>query len=269
VCFRLVFTRAVAEQAVASFDLALASVLFSSAEQGEYDACAAATLVGGGAGAGAAKAAVRAYLKAVARRDELLASTSARDAVLRVLCTAVKEAGRALVLAPTPQVADRVARVLDERGCAVTAPPWGGEGEPRSRRGGKADDDRDTWRLVVPRDGTPPAPGQSIDLVIVVSPARTRRQLVERMDRALGGRQAGTHVRLVVLYVEATIEDELVGNGPLGGFMAHARRLQRFTGRDHDELLAFLAAGRRVLTLPADPAVERPQQAEPVAPANA
>ncbi|HWC36256.1 MAG TPA: hypothetical protein VG650_15725 [Mycobacteriales bacterium] len=254
VSFSLGYDRALAEQVVASFDLATVSMLLTSPEQGEYDACAAATLAGGGGGAGAAKAAVRAYLKAVARRDEILAGTTARDAALRALATAILDAGQAVVVAPTPQAADYIARVLDERGCTTAAIRTGVNGEQRTRRLGRAEEDRDTWLLAGPRGAAAPADLSGIDLAIMVSPPRNRRQLVERLDRILGGETAGGHVRLVVLYVEASIEDELAAGetAPITEVAAHAKRVQRFTSRDPDDLLDFLATGRRVLTLPPD-----------------
>ena len=48
--FRLGFDRALEEQAIASFDLAMVAVPLSAAEQAEYDGCAAATLAGSGGG---------------------------------------------------------------------------------------------------------------------------------------------------------------------------------------------------------------------------
>ncbi|HVV76390.1 MAG TPA: hypothetical protein VHC43_10170 [Mycobacteriales bacterium] len=259
VSFSLGYDRALAEQAVASFDLAMISVVFSSSEQGEYDACAAATLAGGGAGAGAAKAAVRSYLKAVARRDEILAGTTARDYTLRALATAVRDSGRALVVAPTPQVADYVARVLEDRGCAATPIRTAVNGEARIRRLGKTEEDRDSWLLVGPRGSNPAEASSPIDLAIMVSPPRSRQQLIERLDRVLGGRTTNRHVRIAVLYVEDSIEDDTADEdaAAIAEVIPYARRLQRLSGRDDDKLLEFLAAGRRVVTLPADPAVER------------
>jgi RNA polymerase primary sigma factor len=251
--FRLGYDRALAEQAVASFDLALVAVPLSAAERAEYDACAAATLNGVGGG----KSAVRAYLKAIARRDEILAGTTARDSSLRTVAAAIRGAGRGLIVAPSPQIAAHVDRVLAGQSCETT--PAGGDGDGRNRRGGKGDDDRDVWRLVTPQDAGGVA--GSVDLAIMVSPPRNRRQLIERMDRVLGG-QPGGHVRLVVLYIEGSAEDDSVGAeaAPIYGAMQHARRLQRFAARNTDQLLEFLVAGRRVVELPADPAAERLQR---------
>ncbi len=257
VAFRLGFDRALDEQAIASFDLALVAAYFSSTEQAEYNACAAASIAGGGGG----KAGVRAYLKAVARRDEILARTTARDSTLRILCTAIRDAGGALVVAPTPQVAEHVARLLGERGCTATPQRPEPAGESRLRRGAKSEDDRDVWLLVSPREAAAPTPSadSTVDLVIMVSPPRSRRDLVERLDRAIGGAQPGGHVRLVVVYIEASVEEERASGGdqPLATIAPLARRRQRFTARDTDALLQFVAEGRRVVTLPPDPAATR------------
>jgi superfamily II DNA or RNA helicase len=249
--FRLGYDRALAEQAIASFDLALVAVPLSAAERAEYDACAAATLAGG---AGGGKAGVRAYLKAIARRDEILSGTTARDSSLRTVAAAIRGAGRGLLVAPSPLVAQHVDRVLAGQSCETTAA--GGDGDGRNRRGGKGDDDRDVWQLVTPRDSA--ETGSAVDLAVMASPPRNRRQLIERMDRILGS-QPGGHVRLVVLYVEGSAEDDSLGAdaAPIYGVMQHARRLQRFAARDTDALLEFLIAGRRVVELPSDPAADR------------
>jgi hypothetical protein len=183
-------------------------------------------------------------------------NTAARDSVLRVLATAVHESGRAQVVAPSAHVAHRVARLFEEKGCAATPIHTSSEGESRIRRGGK-DDEHDVWQLITPAVGPQPGAPTEADLGIVLSPARNRRQLVERMQRNLGGRR-DRHVRLVVLYIEGSVEDDAVGEETaLGGVMTHARRLQRFTSRDTDALLDFLSSGRRVVTLPADTEVSQ------------
>jgi superfamily II DNA or RNA helicase len=252
--FRLGYDRAISEQVIASFDLAMVAVPLGDAEQSEHDACAAATL----AGSGGAKAAVRAYLKAVARRDEILAGTTARDSVLRSLAAVVRNAGKALVIAPSAQVAAHVDRVLVGQGCVTVPARTGFDGEARNRRGGKAEDDRDVWMLAGPRGSDQPDDASDVELAIVVSPPRTRRQLIERMDRVLGGKPEGFHVRYVVLYIEGSVEDDTVNEEAraIQAARPQPKRMKRFTARDTDSLYEFLVAGRRVVTLPPEPAVE-------------
>jgi hypothetical protein len=137
----------------------------------------------------------------------------------------------------------------------------GFDGEARNRRGGKAEDERDVWMLVGPRGWDQPDDASDVELAIMVSPARTRRSLIERMDRVLGGKPAGFHVRLVVLYVEGSVEDDTSNEDALA--IAESRppskKMKRFTARDTDALYEFLVAGRRVVTLPPD-AGPQPQQ---------
>jgi superfamily II DNA or RNA helicase len=256
--FRLGYNRAISEQVIASFDLAMVAVPLGEAEQAEHDSCAAATL----AGSGGAKAAVRAYLKAVARRDEILAGTTARDSVLRSLAAVVRNAGKALVIAPSAHVAAHVDRVFVGQGCVTIPARVGFDGEARNRRGGKAEDDRDIWMLAGPRGWDQPEDASDVELAIVVSPARTRRQLIERMDRILGGKPDGFHVRLVVLYIEGSVEDDTVNEEARTIQVARPqpKRMKRFAARDTDSLYEFLVAGRRVVTLPPGPAAE-PQPA--------
>ena len=178
------------------------------------------------------KAAVRAYLKAVARRDEILAGTTARDSALRSFAAVARGAGRALVVTPSPQIAAHVEHVLAGQGCVTL--PAGDDGDGRNRRGGRGEDDRDVWQYVAPRDGAEPADQGVVDLAIMVTPPRSRRELVERMDRILGAQPAGGHVRVAVLYVEASVEDDTTSTDaqPVAEVMSRARRLQRFTSRD-------------------------------------
>ncbi|HVT64549.1 MAG TPA: DEAD/DEAH box helicase family protein [Mycobacteriales bacterium] len=260
--FRLGYDRAINEQVIASFDLAMVSVPLSDPEQNEHDACAAATL----AGSGGAKAAVRAYLKAVARRDEILAGTTARDSVLRSLAAVVRNAGKALVIAPSAQVAAHVDRVFVGQGCVTIPARIGFDGEARNRRGGKAEDERDSWMLVGPRGWDQPHDATDVELAIVISPARTRRQLIERMDRILGGKPQGFHVRMVVLYIEASVEDDTVNEEAraITAAWPKAKRMQRFTAGDTDGLYEFLVSARRIVTLPPDPTVDPASQRENV-----
>jgi hypothetical protein len=170
----------------------------------------------------------RGYQKAVARRDELLANTTARDSVLRALASTIRHADGAVVFAHTQPGGAHAARVLDGQGCATTPLPISGERDVCLLAGTRA----------TGNDSTTPC----VDLAITLGVSPSTRQSIQRLGQVIDAKPGDRHGRFVVVYVEGTIEEGLLSDeAPFISMVGpHAASLKRFHATDTDELLEHL-----------------------------
>ena len=260
VTFRLWYDRALTEDVIAPFDIALVGVQLGAAEQAEYDSCEKhvqdlrAELVNdfglparpfaafkrhveklANGRAGVARTTARSYQKATAKRDELVANSTVRDSILRALASRIRGAETAVVFAATQQAIAHAGRVLDGQGCKTT------QSLTRS--------DRDICILAGARAGDDGSDLTDTDLAIVVGASRSKRQLIQRLDQVITDNADDRHGRLVILYVEGTVEDDLVSDESpfITTVMPQAARLQRFSAGETDALLDFLSFDKHSL----------------------
>ncbi|HWA65599.1 MAG TPA: hypothetical protein VG899_04440 [Mycobacteriales bacterium] len=217
VVFRLDHDRAVAEDALAGFDIALIEVSFTDDERAAYeeadrqvreladrlvsnfgvpvDDFAAEVEARAAAWSGRARSTARSYLSAVASRAEVMSRCAAKDVVARTLIH-FPGAAHALVFS--------------------------------SATVGRAD-------LVGSKSGS--------DFAIALSASGSKREMAERLGRLTGSGPSGSRRRLAVIYVAGTVEDDRCdGNVThLSDITPHACRIRRFDNTMLDELADFLS----------------------------
>jgi superfamily II DNA or RNA helicase len=217
VVFSLGYDRAIAESAIAEFDLALIGVTFSVGERASYDEydqqvreaaakllsdyavpaddfAAEVELLANGRG-GHARSAARTYQKAVAKRDEVLSRAATKDVIARTLIH-FPGAAHALVFSAATR--------------------------------GNAD-------LIGSKDGA--------EFGIALSASGSKREMAERLGRLTGSGPRGSRRRLAVVYVEDTVEDDRTeGNVTfLADVAPHAHVVRRFDSGMLDDLADFLS----------------------------
>ncbi|HVW80968.1 MAG TPA: hypothetical protein VHB69_08540, partial [Mycobacteriales bacterium] len=263
VCMRLGYEQALAGGVIAPFDVAVVSVGLTSAEQEEYDALGqqikdlAATLVAefgvpptdqfGEAVSGLAsgrlgpsRTAARSYQKAVAKRNELVATASGKGPVLKALAARIRDGERALVFAPDEQSAAHVSRVFGGEGCTTRA--LTGELGRRSRR---ADGTRDSEVCLVaaPRGGDDSINLAELDLAVVVGPGGGGPQLMHRLGQVIRPKHDQRGSRLVAVYVQGTDEDDYSGEtSAISPILRYAETARELTATELGALTDFFAA---------------------------
>ena len=162
---------------------------------------------GSGEGSGAL---ARGYLAAMQNRRRLMAETPAKIEVLIGLVPAVVRADRAIVFAQTISAATRTAEVLSGEGVEVEAMH---SGQPSAeRRAILRDFESGVLRAVVaPQLLDEGVDVPAADLAIILAASRSRRQMIQRMGRVLRRKPDGRVARLVVVFVEGTVEDPALG----------------------------------------------------------
>lgn len=231
ICFDLGYQRATADQLIAPFKFALASVPLSGDERAEYDELDAAlkstrltlierwgvpespvadflrgvsvlaedrTVGGGGSLA-------RFYMAKCSRRKALLAGSTMKLRALAGLSPAVQGSGGSIVFTQTRDAACSAADVLVSTGCTAAAVHADlGDDEREARLD-------DLKKGAVAALAAPRVLDEGIDvpdasLGIVMASNRSRRQMIQRLGRVLRKR-AGKVARFVVLYAENSVED--------------------------------------------------------------
>jgi hypothetical protein len=217
VVFRLGYERAVAESAIAGFDLALIGVALTTGERASYeetdhqvreaaakllsdfavpadDFAAEVEVLAGGRG-GHARSAARTYQKAVAKRDEVLARAAAKDVVARTLIHLPGAAHALIFSTATVGNAELVGK-----------------------------------------------PGASFGIALNAS--GSKREMAERLGRLTSGESSdGLRRRLAVVYVEDTVEDDRAADNVtfLADVAPHAHVVRRFDSTMLDDLADFLS----------------------------
>ena len=239
--FRMGYAEAINDGVLARFRVALVGVEFRDDERAEYDALslamssARAKLIASGAvaaepigafmeavarlarggssgdGSGEGSAALaRGYLAAMQNRRRLMAETPAKIEVLTGLVPAVVRADRTIVFAQTISAATRTAEVLRGDGVEVQA-MHSGQPSPE-RKAILRDFETGVLRAVVaPQLLDEGVDVPAADLAIILAASRSRRQMIQRMGRVLRRKPDGRVARLVVVFVEGTVEDPALG----------------------------------------------------------
>ena len=229
-CFRLGYSRAVADGVTARFTVCLIGVVFSPGESARYgkltDLMAGLrarlireqgipaepfeTFLGAVAslaeGAGDGNGIARTYRQTMLERRRLLADTPAKDGALALVAPAVHEADRAIVFTQSIAASERACRVLGALGLRAGVMHSALAGPVRRetlRRFSAGDLDVVTAPRVLDEGIDIPA----ADLAVIVGASRSRRQMIQRMGRVLRRKPDGRRARFAVLFVEGTVED--------------------------------------------------------------
>jgi superfamily II DNA or RNA helicase len=268
VTFSLGYDRALADEVVSRFDIALVSVPLTGAEREEYDnlgqqieelAAALRTNFGArgtgedfddavaalAADRGPARPMARNYQKATARRDEIVARASDKAPVIKAIAKRVRDAEKALVFAQTQDAASHVAKLFGTEGCATRTLSGMQERRLLARRAGESrDTDEDIVLLAGPRGMAEVGGVAGVDLGVIVGASRNRLQLIQRLGRLTGPKLDDRHARVVVLYAEGTAEDSFGEGTPFATTLEpHASRLERFSAVQAGALGEFLTPG--------------------------
>jgi superfamily II DNA or RNA helicase len=262
-CFRMGYRRALADEVIAHFTVALVGVRFGEDERGRYDelselmAQLRARLVGRhgvpadpfdafmravnvlAEGEGDGCGVARAYRVALLERRRLLAETPAKDDALARLAPAIGASDRAIVFTQSIATSERAGALLAGHGLQAGVVHSEQPGPIRRdvlRRFGEGDLDVITAPRILDEGVDVPA----ADLAVIVGASRSRRQMVQRMGRVLRRKPDGRRAGFAVLCVEGTVEDPRQG--------AHEAFLDEMVGVA-DEVAYFPAA-----TLVDDPA---------------
>ncbi len=261
VSYSLGYARALRDDVIAPYDLALVPVSLNDAERAEYDALgeqmetlaaelvkehgvpaepahefatAVVTLADGRMGP--SRTAARAYQKAVAKREDIVTKAAAKAAVLRSLAAHIRDTEPALVFTSSQAEAANLSKLFGAERCAIRSQSGGGE---RKLLGRRSDDSRDDdIRLVAGSAG----PEAAVGLGVMVGAGGSKHQLVQRLGRLVGNRDGERPARLVALFVEGTAEDDYSQpDAPLSAAVApYAARQQRFGAAELVGLLDFL-----------------------------
>ncbi len=229
-CFRLGYSRAIADGVTARFTVTLVGVAFAPAERARYDELTLrmgrlqARLVdrfgiphdpfeaflrgvmsladAEGEGSGPA----RAYRQAMLERRRLLADTPAKDTALASVAPAMMDADRTIVFTQSIAASERASTVLGA--CGLRAGVMHSLLAPAERRdairrfaAGELD------VLAAPRVLDEGIDVPVADLAVIGGASRSRRQMIQRMGRVLRKKPDGRRARFAVLFVEGTVED--------------------------------------------------------------
>lgn len=272
VVFELWYDRALAEDVIAPFRIALVSVPLSSAERADYEeysealwharkrlvetfevpsepvsaflqAVASMARTEGHPGASTA----RQYMSAFSRRRTLLANTRAKYQALAVMSDVVGRSAGTLVFTQTQESAELAAQTIAATGHEATAVFSGLDKDERSLRMA-AFRDGHVNMLAAPRILDEGVDVPEADLGVIVAANRSRRQMVQRLGRVLRKKHDGRSARFVVLYASQTVEDPTMFEDPSGFYtdcLPHAEAHRKFDiATDVDSLLRFLWAPR-------------------------
>jgi RNA polymerase primary sigma factor len=230
VSFSLGYARALRDEVIAPFDIAMVPVSLNTAERAEYDALGqqmetlAAELVSehhvpaepahefatgvvtlAEGRMGPPRTAARAYQKALAKRDEIVTRAASKSSVLKSLAGYIATSEPALIFTSSPAEAASVTKLFGAERCAIRSLSGGGE---RRLLGRRTDDSRDDVRLLA---GSANA-DTPVCLGVMVGASGAKHQLVQRLGSIIAKRADGDRpARLVAVYVEGTAEDDYSG----------------------------------------------------------
>ncbi|MCC3279909.1 sigma-70 family RNA polymerase sigma factor [Arthrobacter sp. zg-Y40] len=184
----------------------------------------------------------RKYMKAMAARLALLAETEAKNAAMSHLRETAAASKGTLIFTQTQASARAAQSIFDGAGCRASALY---SGMDKAERTLNMEEFRTgvSQVLAAPRILDEGIDVPEADLGIIVAANRSQRQMVQRLGRIIRKKADGRHGRLVVFYANGTVEDPAIrGDEHLGRVLPHARDLEYFDiSRDLDRLIAFLA----------------------------
>lgn len=145
------------------------------------------------------------YLKAFAKRREIVATSTAKYEALGNFANSIKAAAGALIFTETVRAANHAVNRLDPFVSieVITGSTPKGEREKilENLRNGSLD------AVAAPRVLDEGVDVPDANLGIVVSASRTRRQMIQRMGRILRRKAEGSGARFVIIFARDTAED--------------------------------------------------------------
>ncbi len=194
-----------------------------------------------------AAGAARSYLFHFAKRRGLLAAASGKMTRLRDIAQAFRQADRSIIFTQTREAAWSAIRELRATGLngAVLDSTMGSW----ERQQILADFEEDRFEVVAaPKLLDEGIDVPAADLAAILATSRSRRQMVQRMGRVLRRKEDGRIARIVVFFVEDTIEDPSRGSHEdfFDLILPAAEEVRRFSSSPENiaELIGFLSEYR-------------------------
>ena len=267
VIHRLWYERALADDVIAPFDLALVGVPLTRYEQATYEQLTtsisklssglrvrlnlqdaplstlmkAVQRLAGRKNSHAPECIMaRTYLDAVSKRLALLANAEAKLTLLEGLSPVFEGSAGALVFAETIDGSTRAGDVLSQRGHAVDV--VSSAAKPAERRGALQRFAAGHTRILcAPRILDEGIDVPDADLAVVISGTRQRRQSIQRLGRVIRRKKNGAKGRFVYVYALETTEDPHSGRrNPLEDITPFARAVEVFQLHELPDLIRFL-----------------------------
>ncbi|MDT0195719.1 sigma-70 family RNA polymerase sigma factor [Arthrobacter sp. AB6] len=267
VIYNLWYDRALKDQVIAPFDIALVGVELTPSEQNDYDEfstviveatrkletyagvprrpfpqfiAAVAALAASDSPSREATIARR-YMRAMSSRLTLLAEAKTKYLALAALKGTVDGSRGTLVFTQTQESARRAQELYTSLGSTASA-VFSGMAKDDRRQGLEDFRTGASQVLTAPRLLDEGIDVPEADLGIIVAANRSQRQMVQRLGRVIRKKADGRPGRLVVLYSKGTVEDpDVQGEEFLGKVLPFARNVGFFDIRtDQDGLQEFL-----------------------------
>ncbi|WP_280873198.1 MULTISPECIES: sigma-70 family RNA polymerase sigma factor [Micrococcaceae] len=269
VIYSLWYDRALKDEVIAPFDIALVGVDLTPSEQINYEEfsntmfeaarnlesyagiprrpfhqfiAAVATLAGSDSPSREATIA-RKYMRAMASRLTLLAEAKTKYHALAALKETVDGSHGTLIFTQTQESARRAQELYTTMGSKASA-LFSGMAKDDRRQGMEDFHSGASQILAAPRLLDEGIDVPEADLGIIVAANRSQRQMVQRLGRVIRKKANGRVGRLVVLYSTGTVEDPNVqGEEFLGKVLPFARNVDFFDIKtDLDRLQEFLVS---------------------------
>jgi superfamily II DNA or RNA helicase len=231
ICYEMTFERAIRDDVVAHFTVALIGVDFTPSERAEYtDADGRAKRIRrklideyhlpdapieaffrevgrlGNGGEGDATRLARAYQHAQSMRRKVLAASKGKQDVLTAIAPAIREAERVIVFTQSKRTAEVAAAVLRESGIAAGAIHSDHKMSLR-REVLDAFKEGRILAIVAPQILDEGIDVPEADLAIVLAAFQSRRQMIQRLGRVLRRKEPRRLARLALMFVRETTED--------------------------------------------------------------
>jgi RNA polymerase primary sigma factor len=270
VVYNLWYDRALKDNVIAPFDIALVGVELTPAERVNYDDLsntmleaarnletypgiprrpfrqfiAAVASLAGSDSITRESTIARKYMRAMASRLTLLAEARTKYHALAALKETVDESRGTLVFTQTQESARRAQELYTAMGSKASA-IFSGMAKDERRQGMEEFRNGTSQILAAPRLLDEGIDVPEADLGIIVAANRSQRQMVQRLGRVIRKKADGRVGRLVVLYSKDTVEDPNVQDEEfLGRVLPFARNVEFFDIKtDLDRLQSFLHQG--------------------------
>jgi len=227
------FEQALRDDVVAPFNLYVVPVELTNVERQTYDGLCrsisdilrklrAAGALGGGDGSFAAKLRAvagsggplarqaQAAESAIRKRRDLLCETSGKLDAVQKLSTVVRNSDGTIVFTQSVAMAEAAAEGLRESGTRASALHAGMD--PSERRSNLAAlEDGRVAALTAPKLLDEGIDVPRVDLGVVLTASKSRRQMIQRLGRVLRRKSGGRSVDFVIVYAHDTIEDPEAG----------------------------------------------------------
>ncbi|WP_426940058.1 sigma-70 family RNA polymerase sigma factor [Pseudarthrobacter sp. S6] len=254
VIYNLWYDRALKDQVIAPFDIALVGVDLTPSEQADYDEfsstmseaarnlesyagiprrpfhqfiAAVAALAASDSPSREATVA-RKYMRAMASRLTLLAEAKTKYHALAALKETVDKSHGTLVFTQTQESARRAQQLYTAMGSNASA-LFSGMAKEDRRQGMEDFRSGVSQILAAPRLLDEGIDVPEADLGVIVAANRSQRQMVQRLGRVIRRKADGRAGRLVVLYSKGTVEDpDVQGEEFLGKVLPFARNVGFF-----------------------------------------